>query len=233
MDRPGRQPGPLPRVTFFGDSVAWSLGTYWPRTEGLSASTQALQGCGIATLPDLRQLGAVHTNYPGCDRWQARWRAGVNKDDPDVAVILLDRWELMDRRLDGAWTHVGEPGYDAYLAGQLRSAIDIAGGRGARVALLTAPYTRRSERPDGGLYPEDEPSRVDAWNALLRKVAADRPDSPAVIDLNWHVCPEGKFTWSIDGLRIRSDGLHFTPGGVQRWVAPWLAPQLAALSQPG
>jgi hypothetical protein len=220
-------------VTFFGDSVSWTLGTYWPQTPNLAVSVGALQGCGISTLPDVMQLGTPHTNLPGCDRWQARWRASVNKEDPDLAVILLDRWELMDRKLNGRWTHVGEPDYNAYLSGQLRSAIDIAGGRKARVALLTAPYTHRVERPDGGLYPEDQPSRVDAWNTLLRSVAASAPDQPAVIDLNRRVCPNGKFTWSIGGMRIRSDGLHFTPDGVQRWIGPWLAPQLASLSEQG
>jgi peptidoglycan/LPS O-acetylase OafA/YrhL len=233
MQRPGRRPGKLPRVTFFGDSVSWTLGTYWPQTPDLDVSVQALQGCGIATLPDIMQLGTPHTNLPGCERWEARWRAGVNKEDPDVAVILLDRWELMDRKLNGRWTHVGEPDYDAYLGGLLRTGISTVGGRGARVALLTAPYTHRSERPDGGLYSEDQPSRVDAWNALLHKVAAAMPDPPAVIDLNRRVCPDGRFTWSINGMRVRSDGLHFTPDAVQRWIAPWLAPQLASLSEQG
>ena len=83
-------------------------------------------------------------------------------------MILLDRWELMDRKLDGRYQHVGEPEFDAYLAVELGLAIEIAGARGAHVVLLTAPYTRRAERPDGGLWPEDDPARVDAWNRLLR-----------------------------------------------------------------
>jgi peptidoglycan/LPS O-acetylase OafA/YrhL len=231
MRRPGRRPGKLSRVTFFGDSVSWSLGTYWPRTPNLDISVAAVQGCGIALLPEILQLGTPHTNIQGCERWPGRWQAAVNKWDPDVAAILLDRWELMDRKLNGRWTHVGEPDYDAYLTKQLRLGIEKAGARGARVVLLTAPYTHRSERPDGGLYPEDQPSRVDAWNALLRNVAASMPTKPAIIDLNKRVCPDGKFTWSVKGLQIRSDGLHFTAAGVQRWIAPWLAPQLAALSR--
>ncbi|RKR93009.1 hypothetical protein BDK92_7509 [Micromonospora pisi] len=85
----------MPRVAFFGDSVAWSLGTYLPRQPNLAVTVRAVQGCGIARLPDLRYLGTPHTNYPGCDKWDARWRRGVQSDDPDLAVILLDRWELM------------------------------------------------------------------------------------------------------------------------------------------
>jgi peptidoglycan/LPS O-acetylase OafA/YrhL len=230
MRRPGRKPGNLPRVTFFGDSVSWSLGTYWPRTPNLEISVAAVQGCGIALLPEIMQLGTPHTNIAGCERWPGRWQAAVNKYDPDVAAILLDRWELMDRKLNGRWTHVGEQDYNAYLAKQLRLGIEKAGARGARVVLLTAPYTHRSERPDGRLYSEDQPSRVDAWNALLRKVAVDMPTPPAIIDLNKRACPDGKFTWSVKGLQIRSDGLHFTGAGVQRYIAPWLAPQFSELA---
>jgi peptidoglycan/LPS O-acetylase OafA/YrhL len=230
MRRPGRKPGKLPRVTFFGDSISWSLGTYWPRMPNLDVSVAAVQGCGIALLPEIMQLGTPHTNIAGCERWPGRWQAAVNKYDPDVAAILLDRWELMDRKLNGRWTHVGEPDYNAYLTKQLRLGIEKAGARGARVVLLTAPYTHRVERPDGGLYPEDQPSRVDAWNALLRKVAGGMRQQPVIIDLNKRVCPDGKFTWSVKGLRIRSDGLHFTGAGVRRYIAPWLAPQFSALA---
>jgi lysophospholipase L1-like esterase len=148
-----------------------------------------------------------------------------------VAVILLDRWELMDAKPHGAWVHVGQPPYDAWLAGQLRKAISVVGERGAAVVLLTAPYTHRMERPDGGLFPEDTPARADAWNRLLRRVAAE--EGTQVLDLNRVICPDGRFTWAIDGMQVRSDGLHFTPAGVQRVIAPWLLPQLARIAASG
>ena len=228
--RPGRKPGAQPRITFFGDSVAWSLATQLPPQPALAITVRAIQGCGIARLPDIIQQNTGHTNYPDCPIWDSRWRFGVAKEDPDVAVILLDRWELMDRRLNGVYQHVGQPAYDAYLTKELELAVSIGGSRGARVVLLTAPYTRRSERRDGGLYDEDLPERVDAWNRLLRGVASRNPGNTRVIDLNRRVCPDGEFTWRIDGLRIRSDGLHFTEQGVRRWIAPWLLPQLAAIA---
>jgi hypothetical protein len=157
------------------------------------------------------------------------WRTHLDQTDPDVAVILLDRWELMDRRLNGSYQHVGQGPFDAYLTGQLDRAVQVVGARGARVVLLTAPYTHRAERPDGGLYPEDDPARVNAWNALLRKEAAAHSDL-TVLDLNRLVCPGGAFTWTVGGVRVRSDGLHFTPQGVQRVVAPWLLPQLVTIA---
>jgi peptidoglycan/LPS O-acetylase OafA/YrhL len=229
--RPGRAPGGQPRVIVLGDSVAWTLGEYLLPVRGnLGINNAAVQGCGIARLPDIRYLDSPHTNYPGCDKWDQRWRAAVTGDDPDVSVILLDRWELMDRRINGRYQHLGDPDYDAYVTGELNLAISIAAGKGARVALLTAPYTHRDERPDGSLYPEDTPARVDAWNGLLGKEATTNPAHPVVLDLNRVVCPGGTFTWTVNGVRVRSDGLHLTPAGAQRIVAPWLLPQLTRLA---
>src|SRR5436190_3026945 len=136
----------------------------------------------------------------------------------------------MDRRLNGRYQAIGDPDYDAYLTRELTLAISIAASNGARVVLLTAAYTHRAERPDGGLYAEDTPHRVDAWNRLLATVAATVPAHPAVLDLNRVVCPDGRFTWDVGGVRVRSDGLHFTPAGVQRVIAPWLLPRLATLA---
>jgi len=51
------------------------------------------------------------------------------------------------------------------------------------------------------------------------------------VDLNRRVCPDGRFTWKASGIRLRSDGLHFTRAGVRRWIAPWLFPQLAKIAE--
>jgi peptidoglycan/LPS O-acetylase OafA/YrhL len=233
IERPSRRrstAGREPRITFLGDSVSWVIGTYLPDHPGLWTSDRAIQGCGIATLPQILQLGTPHTNYPGCTKWPQRWQRAIDKDDPDVAVIELNRWELMDRKLDGTYQHVGMPGYDAYLMGQLDKAVSIASSRGAAVALLTAAYTHRAEKPDGSLYPEDQPQRVDAWNDLIRAEAAKHPGKVTVLDITPIVCPRGKFTWTIGKMRVRSDGLHYTPAAVQKIIAPWLLPKLAAIA---
>ena len=231
MQRPGRKPGELPRIGFFGDSVSWSLAAYLPSYEGqLEISINSVQGCGIARLPEIRIRERMQTNYPNCPRWDEIWRRRLNATDPDVAVVLLGRWELTDRVLGGEFRHVGDPDYDAYLRTELNLALDILLSRGAHVVLLTSPYNRRYERPDGGLYDEDLPERVDAWNRLLREAAAKHEGRTTVIDLNRRVCPDGEFTWSVDGIPLRSDGLHFTVDGVRRWIAPWLMPQLARIA---
>ena len=55
----------------------------------------------------------------------------------------------------------------------------------------------------------------------------------SVLDIDPLVCPGGRFTWRIGGMRVRSDGLHYTPEAVQRIIAPWLLPKLAQIAESG
>jgi peptidoglycan/LPS O-acetylase OafA/YrhL len=234
-----RQPEPAPRlhhrrpghpvvVDVFGDSVAWTLVNYLPAHPELDVRDRTLMGCGISRSAPFRYAGELHAGLmPACRDWPRIWQAAVTRDDPDVAFILAGRWETMDRMLDGRWTHVGQPAFDAHLRSELELAIRIAGAGGAHVLLATEPYNRRWEQLDGSLYPEDEPPRVTAWNELLRDVAQDHP-GVRVVELGERISPGGRFTWEVGGYQVRSDGLHLTPSGVQGWIAPWLLPQLVA-----
>ena len=73
--------------------------------------------------------------------------------------------------------------------------------------------------------------RINAWNRLLREFAAAHPTAVTVVDLGGRVTPGGEFSWSVSGIRMRSDGLHFTAAGVRRWISPWLTPNLVAASE--
>lgn len=224
-----RRPGRPIVVDVFGDSVAWTLVTYLPSHPELDVRNRTLMGCGISRTAPFRYAGRHYAGLmPACRAWPRIWQAAVARDDPDVALILVGRWETMDRVLDGRWSHVGDPAFDAHLRSELELAIRLAGARGAHVLLATEPYNRRWEQLDGSLYPEDEPERVTAWNHLLRSVARDHP-GVEVIELGARISPEGRFSWTAGGYQVRSDGLHLTPSGVQGWIAPWLLPQLVAV----
>jgi lysophospholipase L1-like esterase len=134
----------------------------------------------------------------------------------------------MDRMLHGRWVHVGDAAYDAYLTQQLGVALRAASATGARVAFLTAPYYLRGLRADGSRFPEDDPARVDRFNALLRAFVAGHRDRAAVIELGSRMSG-GRHTYiaTVDGVRLRYDGVHPTPAAA-RWLAPWLLPQLRA-----
>ena len=56
------------------------------------------------------------------------------------------------------------------------------------------------------------------------------PGRYTLIDLNRYVSPGGKYAESIDGIRIRGDGVHFTMDGAV-YVSNWLVPQLEQVAK--
>lgn len=212
-------------VSVFGDSVGWTLMRHLPETPGFTFINHTLIGCGLVRGGPYRYSVEKGDPKPECESWPTTWSGHVASDRPDVVLLVVGRWETIDRIYQGRWTHVGDPAFDAYLTAELRRALDILGSAGARVIVTTEPYNRRAEKPDGSLYPEDRPERVDRWNTLLREVVASYPNT-AVLDLNKKLGPDGRYTSKINGVRVRTDGVHPTPEAVQ-WLTPWL---LEALS---
>ncbi|MHC9294918.1 acyltransferase family protein [Mycobacterium sp. LTG2003] len=223
-----RDPG-TQTVAVFGDSVAWTLMRYLPKTPGFSFSDYTTIGCGIARGGPYRSAGETLNQKPECDTWPERWSQRIKHDRPDTVLLMIGRWEIVDRMRGGEWTHIGDDDYDKYLRGELQRALDILGSTGARVVVTTAPYTRRGERADGSLYPEDRPARVEEWNSLLRDVVGKRPNV-SVLDFNAKLNPDGEYATRVDGIRMRSDGVHPTAEAV-KWLTPWLVDSLKPTKQ--
>ena len=66
---------------------------------------------------------------------------------------------------------------------------------------------------------------TEAFDQLKRGFTAAHPGT-RLLDLNRKLCPDGTFTWTVDGVQVRSDGVHLTPDGV-RWLTPWLTRALS------
>ncbi len=218
-------PGTVPALVF-GDSVAFTLGYGMVPIAGrygVDLDDAALIGCGVALGSALRVSGGAGPVPTPCDAWATDWQSWVQMARPAVSIILLGRWEVLDRRIDGRWQHAGQPGFDEYLSAQLDRAIGIAGSTGATVIVCTAPYFQGAERPQGGRYPEDTPGRVDRFNQVVRAEVARHP-GVILFDLNGLVSPGGRYAATIDGRAIRSsDGVHFTSDG-SGFVAARLLP---------
>ena len=158
--------------------------------------------------------------------WPKKYAAGVKDAKPEVAILLLGAWEVIDRTIDGHDYRVGTPALEALLRDRLDQAKQILTAGGARLVLLTTPCFSPVER-DLGAFGEDEradPSRVRWINGVWRRYVADRPDV-TLLDLDAHACPGGKYAEQIDGVTMRTDGVHFTTGGgrlIWRWLGPAL-----------
>jgi hypothetical protein len=204
----------------FGDSVGWTLMRYLPPTPGFTFINHTLVGCGIVRGGPFRYSAESGNPKPECETWPGRWADQIAYDRPDVVLLVVGRWETIDRVHDGRWTHVGDPPFDAYLMAELRQAMGVLGSMGARIVVTTEPYNLRAEKPDGSLYPEDQPERIDHWNTLVGNVVAQYPNA-RVLDLNKKLGPGGVYTTKVDGIKMRSDGVHPTAEAV-KWLTPWL-----------
>ena len=128
--------------------------------------------------------------------------------------MLLFRLDVVDHRLDGRWQHVGEASFDCVLRARLVRAAATLASTGRPVVFLTTPYYDSGEQPSGAPWPEDDPARVRAYNAILRGVAATFPGVVHVADLNAWVSPNDAYARTIGSTVVRwVDGVHFTYGG--------------------
>ena len=232
----GAAAAPAPRVVnvlLVGDSMGMTLG------EGLGAQAsawgvnlvdEAVIGCDLDPSATVDLQGDITRAAQGCADWQTHWAGQIARLHPDVVAVALGRWEVSNRVVDGRWTTIGQPLWDNKLEGLLHQAVGIAAAGGAKVALFTLPYVQQTtEQPNGQPWDINLPARTDAFNAVLRNVAAGNPATTSIVDINRLLDPQGHYTSYIDGVRVRdTDEEHPSVyGGL--YLRPAVLPQLAQL----
>jgi hypothetical protein len=237
-------------VLLVGDSVAYNLGaTLAPvdRDYRVDVVNEAILGCGVAigkkkvdrnvlwfdgenggpcsTHPALKACPGDGRNVP-CQAWPAAWQAWVRELKPNVVVLLAGRWEVVTRTgPHGYWTDILEPSFATYVKQQLELAVKVGTSTGARMVLDTAPCFDSGEQPNGAPWPQDALSRVATYNRLVREVGAEHTSDVVVQDLFGMVCPDGKFTRTVDGTVVRNpDGIHLAASTAGSYLAPRILP---------
>jgi peptidoglycan/LPS O-acetylase OafA/YrhL len=165
-------------------------------------------------------------NVP-CQAWTSAWADWVRQLQPNVVVFLAGGGEILDRLYRGHMTNILNPTFASYVESQLQKAVEIATAQGALMVFETKPCQSTGEQPNGQPWPQDSAARQEAYNGLLRTVAAQHPGQVYVQDLNSYVCPGGNYTADLDGVPVRqSDGSHFNvqPGGGGDYLAPAVLP---------
>ena len=232
------------KVLLVGDSIAGTLGVGLAQEAqqyNVQIANEGTPGCSLSMQTQIKVLFYTVAPDAPCDVGNNpdslldTWRTWVDAYNPDV-VVYLARGETFDQEVGGRWQHIGQSGFDSYLAARYRQAVAVLGSEGASVVLMTAPHYDSGTSPAGTPWPEDAPARVTADNAIIRQVATATPAGTDgsrvyVFDLNAVVSPDHAFSPTVDQINVRcSDGVHITrSGGI--YVGQLLAPELAALGQ--
>ncbi len=223
----------LPYIPITGDSNAYSLGVGLLANEsqqGVSIALHQIIGCGIVANGPYLYHGQVSQPLAACPNWQASYASYAQTGSPHAALLFIGRWDTVDRMINGAYEHLGEPAYDNLFLANLRQAIDDLSSGGEPVALITAPYFSSGTESNGSTWPEDNPERVQELNKLEQIAALESHGLAAVIDLGSYISPNNSYARVVNGVPVRSnDGVHFTiPGAI--YVANWLLPRIALVA---
>lgn len=217
-----------------GDSVGWSLGSYWYGQSGeptadsrLRIWNRARYSCELDSGPRVVR-GARQPLSPTCRDWRTEWSKYVDQFHPSLAVVVMGNWEVSDRIIDGHRLRFGTPEHDAYFSKLLDEVVTVLGRPGTTVVFLAAVEALPGDTsPDR--FDVSNPTRVTHLNEMLSAAAARHPGATAFLDLRSRVCPTSFCPRTVDGVTPRPDGTHYGADGGP-WVAKWLEPQLDQLA---
>ena len=236
---PAGTAGPI-RALLVGDSEAgflgFGLGPAAP-AYNVSYAGDGVFGCGLMhgetlfhNTVVLGTVGERGGQLPvPCSNQLTRWRADLSAFHPDVVLLDEGEYEVRDQLIGNRWVHIGQPAFDRVEARAIKNAVEALRSSGARVVLLTAVYYHQLEQADGASWPEDNPVRVDRFNAMLRRVAAAAGSGVVVEDLNAHLDPGRHYAQFVNGVNVRfADGIHVDTAGATL-IAPWLMARVVQL----
>ena len=223
----GPQPGRRPLSVFvLGDSTAFGLHHDYPppASSGLNVSGSTQLGCDLLG-GALIVNGQPQPVMPICSQWTGTWHQGVAVAGPDVAVLVTGNGFLFDRQVDGRLVRFATPEYRQLLAAFLDSTIAGLQASARRVVVTDMVCFGKQ---DTGL--DDTPGVVNdvarqrTFNAMLAELLRAHP-RVRLLDLRSYTCPQDRYQDELDGVRLTSDGVHWTRDGAAL-VWQWLGARL-------
>jgi peptidoglycan/LPS O-acetylase OafA/YrhL len=223
------------RIELVGDSNTLSLFAAVRNDPGagVTLSIATRFGCGVAPYTAAIEGKAVSPEQPLCGDWARNRASEIQSQNPTLGVLFAGSWEQYDRWINGKTV--------AYTTKQWQQVTTAAYVQVLKEILAAAPRAivvldHCHDVPDTGLpaatmfaagrYPPvlNSVQRVAATNTAARAAAATFGSKVRVIDPNPFLCASG-YTNTMNGVTIRTDGLHLTTTGGQL-VWNWLRPQL-------
>lgn len=218
------------RLMLVGDSTAFVLASNRPLDlpTGWRATAYARVGCAI-TEGDTIDVGdddVTFRDLAACAEWEADWTGVAALFQPDVSLVMVGAWEVLDHVVDDERLAFPSPEWADHVDAGVRRAVRAAGAGGGEVWLLRLPCMEQPDDLPVNATARNDPARIAAFNGVLERVAADL-DGVETKPLDDLLCPGGEFLSSVDGDDLRYDGVHLTEAGTQL-VWEWLDQALSA-----
>ena len=142
-------------------------------------------------------------------------------------MLLVGTQDTFDRRINGQVVNFDTLAGTLLARSELEEAIRVLSAGGAEVVVLTTPYhvlgwPMRIDEERSSMYAP----WTDRYNSIQRSTVAALGPMAEIRDLNQLLGPDGIWTDTVDGIRVRHrDRMHLSPEGAA-FVARWLAPTL-------
>jgi peptidoglycan/LPS O-acetylase OafA/YrhL len=225
------------RVAVIGDSMADNLANGLKRW---AADRGDVIVYNLATLGCPLSRGGTRRSPTG-DDWPVKEQCGWWSDSssqraeylatfhPDVIVMQDAMNELPDRKLPdwGEYRHTGQPAFDQWLLGEYNALVDtVAPDQGGTKELFLNAVCVDWELLGGGYEYYADGGEGDRRVQSLRATAGALAASGVkVADYFSHLCPDGEFSQSVDGVQnARPDGYHLSDAAADAVARRWLGP---------
>lgn len=191
-------------------------------------------------------LGLISNTFVGCDpiagfkvngdgkalpttdclEWRERWPVIVSEHEPDITVFFVSQSLVMDRMLDDKKLVFGTPEFEKHLDSELTKMMNKALDAGSKhFALSNLACHDLAAFDNSELLRINDIEKVQTLNHIVSSWA--NVHKVLVIDSYNALCPGDKYSETLNGIPLYSDGLHFTnESGPIFW--DWMAPQLIA-----
>jgi hypothetical protein len=216
-----------PTMLLLGDSTALKLGDSVDPSAGKpwQVQTYASLGCGLSAGEPIDSSASTPVGQrEECRQWKEAWSYWTDAVRPDVSVVMVGPWEVLDHTVDGQLYRYPSPEWAGVVRDALAAALDSAGSNGTPVVALALPCMQQSAETWPPATDRNDPARISEFNRLLRQAVAERANA-RLLDLSELLCPGGVYLDELDGQQLRYDGVHVTPYGANV-VMKWLVDQL-------
>jgi peptidoglycan/LPS O-acetylase OafA/YrhL len=203
---------PPDKVLLVGDSLAFSLGVGLMDDEvhyGIEVANAAMLGCAFTTTGELNIAGQWQPQGDGCAIALDQWSRDARTLGARAVIVELGYRDQYDWMMSGAVLHLGQRWFDQYVQSQIDRYVNVLSATGAKVVLLTVPYTNPPPNSDGSPAAAAAPARHRIINSMLYRAASGNPNV-SVVDIDRQLSPHNHYQATVDGHVCRFDGIHFT-----------------------